>query len=197
MATGQDKVLLAAVRTTRTRAELQPMFGPFFNCALLTMSCDWNWTFRDLVAHTRQKLVGVQRNAEVPLLLLMEELKAQGIEDPQPLLLVHRKTPMAPVSFGDLKLTWNDENWHPMSRRIMVRFDQIQERDGCLSAFDARVYSTELMREFVNCLAGFIRAAAKDPDESVRSLVEADGIGDRLRKRRSEQVRDPLGRNRS
>ena len=67
---------------------------------------------------------------------------------------------------------------------IMVRFDEIQERDGCLSVFDARVYSTELMREFVDCLAGFMRAAARDPDASVQSLVEADGIGDRLRKRR-------------
>lgn len=148
------------------------------------MSCDWNWTFRDLVAHTRQKLVGVQRNAEVPYSLLMEELKSQGIEDPRPLLLVHRKTPMAPVRGGDLKLTWSDQNWHPMRPGIMVRFDEIQERDGCLSVFDARVYSTELMREFVDCLAGFMRAAARDPDASVQSLVEADGIGDRLRKRR-------------
>ena len=91
---------------------------------------------------------------------------------------------MAPVRGGDLKLTWSDQNWHPMRPGIMVRFDEIQERDGCLSVFDARVYSTELMREFVDCLAGFMRAAARDPDASVQSLVEADGIGDRLRKRR-------------
>ena len=183
MATGQDKVLLAAVRTTRTRAELQPIFGPFINYALLTMTCDWNWTFRDLVTHTGQKLVGVQRNTEVPYSLLIEELGALGIENPRPLLLVHRKTPMVPVRFGDLRLTWSDRNWHPMRPGIMVRFDEIQERDGCLSVFDARVYSTELMREFVNCLADFLRAAARDPDASVRRLIEADGIGDRLRKR--------------
>ena len=40
------------------------------------------------------------------------------------------------------------------------------------------------MREFVDCLAGFIQAAAKDPDANVRSLIETDGIGDKLRKRR-------------
>jgi amino acid adenylation domain-containing protein len=182
MATGQDKVLLAAVRSTRIRAELQPIFGPFINYALLPMRCDWKWTFCDLVAHTRQKLVGVQRNAEIPYSLLMEELKAQGIEDPRPLLLVHRKTPWAPVRFGDLKLAWSDLNWHPMRPGIMVRFNEVHECDGCLSVFDARVYSTELMREFVDCLAGFIRAAARDPDASVRSLIEADGIGDRLRR---------------
>jgi amino acid adenylation domain-containing protein len=184
MAIDQDNVLLAAVRTTRTRAELQPIFGPFINYALLPMRCDWNWTFRDLVAYTRQKLVGVQRNTEVPYSLLLEELNAQGIEDPRPLLLVHRKTPMAPVRFSDLKLTWSGQHWHPMRPGIMVRFNESQECDGCLSVFDARVYSTELMREFVDCLAGFIRAAARDPDASVRSLIEADGIGDRLRKRR-------------
>jgi hypothetical protein len=153
----------------------------------LTMSCDWNWSFHELVAHTRQRLVGVLRNAEVPYSLLMEELNAQGIEDPRPLLLVHRKTPMTPVRLGDLKLTWSAQNWHPMRPGIMVRFDQIQEHDGCLSVFDARVYSTQLMREFVNCLASFIRAAARYPDESLRNLVEADGIGDTLRRRRSNR----------
>ena len=64
---------------------------------------------------------------------------------------------------------------------VMVRFNEIQERDSCLSVFDARAYSTELMREFVECLANFIQAAARDPDASVRSLIEADGVGDRLR----------------
>jgi hypothetical protein len=147
------------------------------------LSCDWDWTFRDLIAHTRQRLVDVQRNGEVPYSLLLEELRAQGTEDPQPLLLVHRKTPMAPVRVGDLTLSWSDQNWHPMRPGIMVRFNEIQELDGCLSVFDARVYSTELMREFVDCLAGFIRAAARDPDASVRSLIETDGIGDGLRKR--------------
>src|SRR5262249_26115323 len=110
------------------------------------------------------------------------ELRAQGTEDPQPVLLVHRKTPMAPVHFGDLTLTWSCQNWHPMRPGIMLRFDEIEEHDACLSAFDARMYSVKLMREFVNCLASFIRAAARDPDASVRNLIETDGIGDRLRK---------------
>jgi acyl-coenzyme A synthetase/AMP-(fatty) acid ligase len=184
MATGQDKVLLAAVRSTRTRAELQPIVGPFISYAPLNMSCDWNWAFRDLVVYARQKLIDVQRNAEAPYSLLIEELKAQGIAEPRPLLLVHKKAPRAPVHFGDLKLTRSDQNWHPMRPGIMVRFDEIQEHDGCLSVFDARVYSTELMREFVDCLAGFLQAAAKDPEASIRSLIETDGIGDRLRQRR-------------
>jgi hypothetical protein len=182
MATRQNKVLLAAVRTTRSRAELQPIFGPFINYALLPLSCDWDWTFCDLISHTRQRLVDVQRNGEVPYSLLLEELRAQGTKDPQPLLLVHRKTPMAPVRVGDLKLTWSDQNWHPMRPGIMLRFNEIEEHDACLSAFDARVYSTKLMREFVNCLTCFIRAAARDPDASVWNLIETDGIGDRLRK---------------
>ena len=94
------------------------------------MSCDWNWAFRDLVVHARQKLVGVQRNAEAPYSLLIEELKAQGIEEPRPLLLVHKKTPRTPVRFGDLKLTWSNQNWHPMRPGIMVRFDEIRSAMG-------------------------------------------------------------------
>ena len=91
---------------------------------------------------------------------------------------------MAPVRVGDLKLTWSDQNWHPMRPGIMLRFNEIEKHDACLSVFDARVYSAKLMREFVDCLGNFIRAAASDPAASVRNLIEVDGIGDRLRKRR-------------
>jgi hypothetical protein len=152
------------------------------------MTCDWNWTFRDLVAHTRQRLLGIQRNSEVPYSFLMEEFKAQGIKEPRPLLLVHKTTRAPPIQLGDLKLTWTKQNWHPMRPGIMVRFDEWHEQDGCLFVFDTRVYSTALMREFLNCLAGFIRAAANNPDASIRSLIELDDIGDRLRDPQSASI---------
>ena len=115
--------------------------------------------------------------------LLLEEVEAEGAKDPGGFFGSQATLPACAP--GDLKLTWNNQNWHPRARGdFMVRFNELQGARWITIRFDARVYSTESMQEFVDCLAGFIRAAAKDPDVSVRSLIEADGIGDRLRKRR-------------
>ena len=160
MATGQDKVLLAAVRSTpdpgRTPADRWPLYQlcPLEHELRLELGLPRPRRPRASKASWRPEKCGSS------LFASHEELKAQGIEEPRPLLLVH-KSAKAPVRFGDLKLTWSNQNWHPMRPGIMVRFDEIQERDGCLSVFDARVYSTELMREFVDCLAGFIQSGGK------------------------------------
>ena len=184
MATGIDKVALSAVRTGRTRIELQPMFGPLLSYAVLALSCDWRWTFRDLIAHTRQKLLDVQKHADVPYSLLMEEFRNSGLQPPQPIMLVHRTTPTPPLSFGGLKVTWSSGNRHPMRPGIMARFDEMHERDGCLFVFDARTYSAGLLREFLDCLRDFIDSASVSPNARLGDLIELSGVGERLRHRR-------------
>ena len=160
------------------------MFGPFLSYAVLALACDWSSTFRDFIAYTRQKLLGVQKHAEVPYSLLMEELRREGLAAPQPMMLVHRTTPVPPLSFGDLKVTWSSGNWHPMRPGIMVRFDEMHEQDGCLLVFDPYVYSAPLLREFLGCVRDFTCAAAANPDASLRDLIEQEGVGDRLRQGR-------------
>ena len=182
MGSGLDKVVLSAVRTGRTRLELQSMFGPLLSYLVLALSCDWRWTFRDLVAHTRQKLLDAQRHAGVPYALLIEELSRSGFEPPQPIMMAHRTTFIPPVSFGGLKVKWSSDNWHPMRQGIMARFDEMHERDGCLLVFDGRAYSATLLREFVACLKDFIASAAATPNARLSDLIEFCGVGERLRR---------------
>ena len=79
MAVGHDNVGIGIVRTTRTRVELQRMFGPFFDDFAVRMTCDWKSSFRDLVGYTRQRLVAINADAGVPQHALLAELKARGI----------------------------------------------------------------------------------------------------------------------
>ena len=59
MAFGHDNVVIGIFRTTRTRVELQRMFGPLFDFLALPMTCDWKSSFCDLVGYTRQRLVAI------------------------------------------------------------------------------------------------------------------------------------------
>lgn len=175
LASGQERVMLGVVRTTRTRAELQPLFGPFLSYGTPVLACDWKASFRELVAGVRSHLAAMQRQAEAPYSLVVEELAAQGIAVPPPLMLVHRMTPVAPMGFCGLRLTWSSGNWHPLRSGIMVRFDELNERDGCLLVFDARVYSTAAMRAFAGALAAFTEAMAANPDVPLSHLLAAGG----------------------
>ena len=158
------------------------MFGPLLSYMVLALNCDWRWTFRDLVAHTRQKLLDAQKHAGVPYALLIEELSRSGFEPPQPIMMAHRTTIIPPVSFGGLKVKWSSDNWHPMRQGIMARFDEMHERDGCLLVFDGRAYSATLLREFVACLKDFIASAAATPNARLSDLIEFCGVGERLRR---------------
>ena len=66
MAVGHDNVVIGMIRTTRTRVELQRMFGPLFDYLALPMTCDWKSSFRDLVGYTRQRLIAIQAEAGFP-----------------------------------------------------------------------------------------------------------------------------------
>src|SRR5262249_25756125 len=151
------------------------------NDAWLPLQCNWDWTFRDLIAHTQQQLLLIQRHAEIPYRVLVAELGEQGVLMPRPPVRVHMTTVVPPISFANLRLTWRNMNWYPMQRRLIFNFNELDEHDGCFFNFDARVYSTILVRDLLACLIDFIRTAAAKPDERLCTLIEADSIGDRLR----------------
>ncbi len=182
MAVGHDTVVMGIVRTTRTRVELQGMFGPLFDFLALPMTCDWKSSFRDLVGYARQRLAAVRADGGVPQYALFEELMARGIAARPPVLKIHIPTSVPPVHFGGLKLT-RTRIPRPIHRRIFVMYDKLHGRDECSLEFDASVYSNRLLREFLGQATTFIRAAASDPDTSLEELIEADGVGAGLRAR--------------
>lgn len=186
MAAGHEKVALGIVRTTRTRVELQGMFGPLFDFLTLPMTCDWNSSFRDLVGYTREKLVAIRADGGLPQQTLFREFRAQGITAPPPVLKIHIPTSVPPVQFGGLKLS-RSKVPRPILRRIFITCDELHEQDGCALSFDASVYSNRLLREFLGQAVTFMRAAARDPDASLKDLIELDGVGAALRERNARR----------
>jgi hypothetical protein len=73
----------------------------------------------------------------------------------------------------------------PVLQRIFITCNELNEQNGCALEFDAAVYCNELLREFLGQAVTFMRAAARDPDASLKELIEAEGVGAALRARNS------------
>ncbi|MCP4380080.1 MAG: hypothetical protein GY798_01405 [Hyphomicrobiales bacterium] len=55
-------------------------------------------------------------------------------------------------------------------------------RIDCTFYLDARIYQTEAFRAFVGCLSDFIEAAARNPDDSLASVIHRNDVAARLRR---------------
>ncbi len=182
MAVGHDNVVIGIVATIRTRIELQRMFGPLFDFLNLPMACDWQSSFGDLVGYTQQRLIAIGADRGVRQRALSAEFKSRGIPVFPAVLKIQIPTSVPPVRFGDLKLT-RTRMRRPVHRGLFVTVGDLRRRDGCSLEFDPRVYSNQLLREFLGHAICFMRAAARDPDATLQELIEVDGVGTALRAR--------------
>ena len=185
---GRDTIPIQVYFTNRTRPEIQNMFGPFTNQCTLLFTCDPDMSFRELVRDVHAGMLAARPWSEIPYFVLTAALKARAVEPPTPLFAVHLQTPVPRRRFAGLDMTWRDRIWYPMPRGIVISLNEINEQCGSSLMFAARMYATELMRGFSDCLEAFVRAAAKDPDANITELIERSGVAGRLLTRR---IADP------
>lgn len=171
----RDKVVIGGIFTNRNRSELDEMFGLFANAAPLVLGCDWEASFHDLVDHVRQQVLATQERAELPLSQLIAGLKEETVEPPGLFFWVHLPTRNPPLRAGALEFRSDTGFGRPLGG-ITLGFNQVREESDCGLSFDARIYATAGMRDFVNRLSGFIRAASRDPDATLRELLCAAAV---------------------
>lgn len=180
MASGADRVALSTVFTNRNRIELEDMFGPLVTVAAVASECDWDRSFADLCVSVRDRILEVGANVDILFSRHADELQGQnGVSALAP-FWVHMPTPVRPLQFGELKLSWKPMGSYPNQPRFMIRFDESDE-SRCTFHLDARVYATEALRGLADCLADFTRAAARNPEASLGSLIQVKDVAARLR----------------
>lgn len=180
-AIGQERVVLSAASTQRTRVELNALFGPFANVVPLLITCRPGATFRDIIAETRHLLLESKRRVEMPSALLREELGPSSQRAAiLPTFWVHMPTPVPPVEFAGLRMSWGNTAWYPRQRVTTFLFDPVRGGAGDRLDFDPATHSAAQMRALVAGLAEFMRRAAANPSATLAELL-GEGLGEQLR----------------
>ena len=171
----RDKVVIGGIFSNRNRSELDEMFGLFANAVPLVLDCDWQASFHDHLDHVRQQILATQERAELPLSQLIAGLKEDNLDPPSLFFWVHLPTRNPPHRAGPLEFRSDIGFGRPLGG-VTLGFNQVREDADCGLAFDARVYAMAGMRDFVDRLSRFIRAASRDPDATLRDLLCASGV---------------------
>jgi non-ribosomal peptide synthetase component F len=180
-AIGHERVILSAASTQRTRVELNALFGPFANVIPVLVHCRPEDSFRDIVSATRWQLLENTHRNEIPSALLREELRDQGQRATiLPTFWVHMPTPVPPIEFAGLRLSWANTSWYPRQRVTTFLFDPVGEGSGYRLDFDPATHSNDEMQVLVDCLVAFMCAAAASPDSSLKALLAHNRLGERL-----------------
>ncbi|MCC6983843.1 MAG: AMP-binding protein [Bauldia sp.] len=180
-AIGEERVILSAASTQRTRVELDGQFGPFANVIPLLITCRPADTFRDVILDTRHHLLENSRRVEIPSALLREELRdTRERAAIVPTFWVHMPTPVPPIEFAGLRMSWANTSWYPRQRVTTFLFDPVRGGAGDRLDFNPATHSADQMRALVAGLAEFMRKAAVNPDATLSELL-GGGLRDRLR----------------
>jgi acyl-CoA synthetase (AMP-forming)/AMP-acid ligase II/acyl carrier protein len=158
--------------STRVRAELQNMIGPFLNFAILRMAPAPSASFREWVSEVRRAVVDAGAHATVPWESVMSALRAEKVTIPAVTTRFVAWSALAPMRLGELELEpLPRECAEPSGFRLGV--NRSFEAERCWAEFDPRIHDPELVAAFLDRLQTLGAVLAADPDRALGDLHAA------------------------
>jgi hypothetical protein len=167
-----DDLVIGTPISTRIRAELQDMIGPFLNFVVLRLRFGQNATFRAWVGEVRRAVIDAGAHATVPWERLMPELRERGVTIPKVATRFVAWSALAPMRFAGLELEplprQCDEPWG-----FRLGVNRAFEADRCWVEFDPREHDPKAVGDFLDRLRTLVAVVAAEPDRPLRDLHRA------------------------
>jgi len=173
-AAGQEEVLVAAPLAGRARPELEEVVGLCLNTLPLRVTARAGWTVRELIGHTRGRVLDAVRYEHVPFEKIVEAV--------QPERTLSRNT-LCQVGFSvqsvlteDIELEGLGVEWLPTTvpgakyDLAMAFRDDGVELYGLLT-YNVELFEPESAERWARAFEAAVAAAVADPEAPVASLV--------------------------
>jgi hypothetical protein len=170
--TGSDDFVIGTPVSTRNRAELQSMIGPFINFRMLRMRFRGDPNLVDWLADVRRTVIGVSSHSAIPWELVTAELRNRGLRLPQVAARFIVWSAVAPTQFCGLDLE-PLPNRYGDSWGFRLVIDPRREADRCWAELDPMIYDPDQVRAFCSRLNALVAAASAEPRRSLRALHRA------------------------
>lgn len=167
--TGKTDLLIGTPVSTRSRPELQRMFGPFINFRPLRVTADVGRRFPDVLADVRQAVLDTSAHSKLPWECLIRELRSRGVPALQPSASFSSWSSVEHARFGGLEI-------EPMprpcgeSRSFRLGVNRHYEADRCWADFDPRLTDAVEVERFLARLQLLIAAICQQPQAALHDL---------------------------
>jgi natural product biosynthesis luciferase-like monooxygenase protein/amino acid adenylation domain-containing protein len=170
--TGQDDIAIGSSIANRNRAETESLIGLFVNMLVLRTRLDGNPSFRELLARTREVVLGAIAHQDIPFERLVEELQPERDLTRTPFFQVvlvldntGRKAPLTGLNMRPL-----DVDNQTAKFDLTLYFSESEQGLGLTAEYNQDLFETatidRLMEQF-NCV---LAAVVDNPDHRISTL---------------------------
>ena len=172
--TGAHDFIIGTPVSTRTRSELQGMFGPLINFTPMRFGFEGAPSFYDWLAEVRRVVIDTTAHASVPWEVLRTELLAAGIKLRRFSAMFVPSAGIEPMSFGGIELAPLRRPCPP-SRVPFLRLgvNRPFETDRCWAEFDTRIHDPAGVESFLSRLRALAAGVSAHPEGSLHDLHAA------------------------
>jgi non-ribosomal peptide synthetase component F len=173
--TGQRDIVIGTPVSTRIRAELQNMIGPFLNFGVLRLRFPEDPSFHGWLGEVRRAVIDTGSRVTIPWEQLMPELRGRDVQIPMIPARFVAWSALGPMRLGDVEL-------EPLPRRcaeswgFRLGVNRPYETDRCWTEFDPRIHDPVAVRAFLARLQTLVAAVCAEPDRSLRDLHSAAAL---------------------
>ena len=171
--TGQRSILVGVPMANRNRLELEGLVGLLFNQLVLRSDLSDELTFRELLADTKSRLMGVFAHQDLPFEHLVQELRIERDMSRNPVfqvLFAFQNVPPSKMSARGLVLSRYEVR--ETTSREDLELDMRETPEGLAGWFgyDARLFDATTVERLRRQFCALLEAVAADPDRPIGAI---------------------------
>ncbi len=168
---GQTDVVIGGVTDTRRRPELEGLMGYFLNSIALRTRPTANMKFRDLLAHTRDVVLGALAASDVPFDQVVQALNPPRDAGRHPLFQVlFSIEPPAPPFAPGWDLTQMDVSVGASKFDLYLELDERPDGMPARFMFSRDLFETDTIHRMIGHWTTLLGAIAENPDAALGAL---------------------------
>ena len=171
---GQTDLLVGTSVAGRNRPELEPLIGFFVNTLVLRTNISGEFSFRDLLSHVRQVVLGSFANQDVSFDQLVEEIQPDRDPSRNPLFQVMFTLQNAPIpTLSHTSLTLSPlSGTETGTAKLDLSLDMVETDQGLIGVFE---YNTDLFADttiarMVEHFHTLLTAIVEQPEQPISRL---------------------------
>jgi amino acid adenylation domain-containing protein/non-ribosomal peptide synthase protein (TIGR01720 family) len=170
---GQNDLVVGTAIAGRSRAELEPLIGPFINTLALRTDLSGDPTFRTLLSRARETALEAYAHQELPFEKIVDDLKLDRALNRNPLfqvMLALQNVPPAPPDLRELRLSAFDiDRSTTVSDLEIIFWPTAQGLEGYVR-YSADLLDAATVDRMLRHFEVLLEAAAAEPDRRLSDL---------------------------
>lgn len=171
---GQEDIVVGSVVAGRRKVDLEKLIGFFVNTLVFRGDLGGDPTFRELLARTRDRAIGVLAHQDLPFERLVNELRPDRTLSRNPLfqaMFVLQNAPMAPTNLAQLQFEPFDVDNGTSKFDLTLSMMEMFEGLRAAIEYNADLFEAGTIAQMLSSFETLLESIVSNPDQRISRLT--------------------------